>query len=317
MKIKLIISLVLLFLTFTFCRNRVSDDFPNKIQTTKTDKHVRIEGTKVYAIIPNGFQYIKEMARYQKNDNLFIQFVESNASNFFQGKTTITEQLNGAKNVLWKDVKLNEFEAIYFEGTYPIPNLPDPPLMLVFGDESFVVMMTGVYKIKDIEGKKELQEIMKSIYYDKSLQIDPLELASFKFDQTITNFKYSMTASNMFMFAENGKNDAQNPTANQLIISVAPKTTEENTEKFLYSLLSQFERRGIKLDDKTINKTTINNHTAFVLSTKIDYVGTEGIMYDAALITETKTIYFVGMAYSDIDNYYTKFEKTVETIREK
>jgi len=278
--IKLAINFILLFITFTSCGQQINSDFPNQVRTTKTNNHMRVKGTKVYGIMPTDFQYIKELARYQKNDKLYVQILESNGSNFVQAKPNFTRQAiesKGAKVDKLNNITLNEFEAVYVEGPSKYPE--ETKLFLSFGDESFVVMVVGVCNTLDLEGKKELQQIFKSIYYDKLLQIDPLELANFEFDQTITNFKYAQTASNLFIYTENGKSDAQNPTANSLQIGVMPQMTEEQAEIYANDLLWRYEKNGIKLDSKTITKTKINNHTSYVLETKIKYDSKDGIMY--------------------------------------
>jgi hypothetical protein len=317
-KIKLLINFILILTTITSCGQKSNTDFPNQIQTKKTDKHVRVKGTKVFGIMPTDFQYIKELARYQKNDKLYIQVMESNASNFLQAKPNFTRQAieaKGSKIDVLNNIKLNEFEAIYGEGPSKYPD--ETKLMLVFGDKSFVVMIGGVCKTTDTEGKKELQEIFKSIFYEKSLQLDPMELANFEFDETITNFKYAMTVSNMFMYAENGTSDAQNPFANALQIQVMPQMTEEKAESYANDMPWRYEKNGIKLDSKTITKTKIKNHTAYVLETKIKYDNKDGVMFQAVLVYESTTILFMANAYSDIDNYLSKFKKTAETIKTK
>lgn len=317
-RLKLVINLVLILITFTSCGQKSKNDFPNQIQTKKTNKHVRIEGTKVSAIIPSEFQYIRELARYQKNENLYVQVMESNASNFIEAKPNFTKEAiesKGAKIDVLNNIKLNEYEAVYFEGPSKYPD--EMKIGLVFGDESFVVTIAGVCKTADTEGKKELQEIFKSIYYEKSLQLDPLELANFEFDQTITNFKHAMTVSNMFIYAENGKSDIQNPLASTFQIQVMPPMSEEKAENYANDLPWRYEQNGMKLNTKTITKTKINNHTAYVLETKTSYDNKEGAMYQAVLVFDNTTIVFIGGAQNDIENYITKFKKTVESIKIK
>ncbi len=311
--------LIILFLsTFSSCGQKINIEFPDKVKTSKTKKHVRVLGTKVYGIMPKDFVYIKELARYQKNDTLYVQIIESNSSNFIQAKSSFTKEAieaKGAKVDVLKNIKINEFEAIYGEGPSKYPN--ETKLMLVFGDESFLVMVAGVCKTTDILAKRKLQEIFKSIYYERSLQLDPLELANFEFDQTITGFKYSMTMSNMFMYAENGELDAQNPLANSIFIQVLPEMTEENAENYSKDLLWRFKTNGIDLENKTINKTKINNHSAFVLETKVKYDSKDGMVYQVVLKLENTTLLFLSNAFSDIENYLIKYKKTVETIKIK
>ncbi len=314
---KAFIGLTLILLTST-CYAQNDKEFPDQIHTVKTNKLKRITGTKVFAQIPNDYQYIKELARYQKNDKLYVQVIESNASNFVKVKSNFTKQAieaKGAKIDVLKNIKLNQFEAIYGDGPSKYPD--ETKLMLIFGDETFVTIIAGVCKTADQEGKKELIEILKSVYYDKSLQIDSLELVNFDFDHSITNFKYAMTMSNLFMYAENGKNDAQNSTANSFLIGSLPKFTEEKANEFANDIPWRYEKKGMKLDNKTVIKTKINNYTAFVLTSKVALANKNGILYQAVLIGENSGLLFMGSAFSDTDNYLNKFKKTVASIKIK
>lgn len=317
-KLTLSIIFILIFTTLTSCGQKSNTDFPSQIQTTKTTNHFRVMGTKVYGIIPSDFQHIRDLVRYQKNDNTYIQVIESNTSNFIEAKPKFTRQAieaKGAKIDVLNNIKLNEYEAIYCAGPSKYPE--ETKLMLIFGDESFVVIIVGVCQTKDMEEKKQLQEIFKSIYYEKSLQVSPFELANFQFDNTITNFKYAITASNIFMYAENGKNDAQNPTSNSFQIMVMPKMTKEKAESYANDLPSRYETNGIKLDNKTITKSKINNHIAYILETKIKYDNRDGVLYQVVLVFENTTLLFKANAYNDVDNYLIKFKKTAETIKIK
>jgi hypothetical protein len=314
---KIFFSLILtLFAVNSFAQ--IDSEFPNQIHTVKSDKLVRIAGTKVYMQIPKDYQYVKELARYQKNDKLYIQVIESNAANFSKAKAGFTREAieaKGAKIDVIKSIKLNQFEAIFGDGPSKYPG--ETKVMLVFGDETFVTMIAGVCKAADEQGKKELLNIMKSVYYDKELKSDPLELANFEFDHAITNFKYAMTASGMFVYNQNGKADVNNSLANSFIILSLPKITEEKASEFANDMLWRYEKKGIKLDNKTISKAKIGIHTAYVLNTKTTLNGTAGIMYQVVLIGENSGLLFMGSAYSNTNNYLTKFKKTVESIKIK
>ena len=63
--------------TLSSCGQKSNSGFPNQIKTIKTEKQIRIKGTKVFGVIPTNYQYIKELARYQKADNLYIQVLET------------------------------------------------------------------------------------------------------------------------------------------------------------------------------------------------------------------------------------------------
>jgi hypothetical protein len=161
-----------------------------------------------------------------------------------------------------------------------------------------------------------LHEMMKSMYYDDTLQIDPFELADFEFDHSVTNFQYAMTASNFYRYTENGKKDSENETANAFKIGSFGKMTDETAYNAMQKLISSYATK-IEFDNKTISRTTINGHHSFILESKMTYQYKEGIIYISYIIMDNKTVVFTGSAFNDTATYLEKFEKTVQTITDK
>lgn len=299
-------------------RAKAEEHFPSKIQTSKTKQHQRIAGTRVFGVISPAYKPIKELARLQKHDDLYVQVLEAVGTSFTEGKRNFTRQsieATGATIDVLDNIRLNEYDAIYGEG--PSKNPGEIKLMIVFGDETFVAMIFGVCKSSNAEGKRELQEFFKSLYYDKTLKTDPLELANFEFDQSITNFQYAMNASNSFIYSAHGKKDLEDAFANMMQFQTLPQVTETKLSEFSNDLLWRYERNGITLENKNITKTIINNYPAYVLFTKIRYKDKDGIMYQVALAGTGSSLLFVGYAYQDVDDFASKFKKTAESIRLK
>ena len=161
--IRIIISLIFIITLFINCRYNNDKEFPSQIHTTKTERHIRIKGTNVFALIPTDYNYIENLVRFQKNNNQYIQFTVSKSLNFTKNKSKFTakelEKKYGRKIDFLCDVKLNEFDAIYFEGPSTFPNKTE--LAFIFGDTTFFVMISGFCQTADKEGKKEIQEIIK------------------------------------------------------------------------------------------------------------------------------------------------------------
>lgn len=317
--IRIIISLIFIITLFINCRYNNDKEFPSQIHTTKTERHIRIKGTNVFALIPTDYNYIENLVRFQKNNNQYIQFTVSKSLNFTKNKSKFTakelEKKYGRKIDFLCDVKLNEFDAIYFEGPSTFPNKTE--LAFIFGDTTFFVMISGFCQTADKEGKKEIQEIIKSIFYDKSIQFNPLEMAKFEFDSTITNFKLAQSFTNLFIFNKDGIYDSKNTTSNEIIIQVLPHMSNYEALNFAIKTTNNNEKNKIKLSNTNIEETKINNYIAYKLATKTIKNSVEGILYQVLLIGDNTSILFIGNAYNDLDTFLYKFKKTVESLKIK
>lgn len=313
---KRIIGTMLILWIVSSCT--LKGDFPTVVTSQKTDKSVRVMGTRVFIQPLKGFEYIKQSATYKKEGKALLRITEANTYGFSEMKGRLTKQsleAKGTKVDVLKGVKFNQFDAVYAEGPAD-PQDIETTITLFFGDDHFMVVILGSFKTGDLEAKDELQKMIKSVYYDDKLQIDPFELANFEFDHSITNFKYAMTASNFYRYTENGKKDAENETANSFTIGTSGKMTDEAAYNAMNSLISTYET-SIEFDNKTITRTTINGYQCFVLESKVTVQYKEGIMYAVYMLRNDKTLAFMGRAFNDTDNYLNKFQKTVQSVIDK
>ncbi len=310
---KNLFSLILVFVVFN-CFAQNEKIFPDKIQNVRANDLKRILGTKIYLKQPPGYQYIKELTRFQKDNDQYLQVTEADNNNFTQSKRKFKEKLiaSGAKLYVLKDVKIGQFDGVYCEA--PSEQFDKMQVVLVFGDETFVVFITGVCKIADEITKGELRKIVGSVYFDKFLQKDPLELANFDFDHSITNFKFSTAISNIYFYSKDGLKDSQEIGSDSFQIGTLPKVSQESTIALLESISWNYEKKGVKFDKKDFVKTTINNYPAVTMTSNVSYNNKNGISYMVALIGEKSSIFFLGSAYNDVEALKDKYVKTVGSI---
>lgn len=292
--------------------------FPDTIQTQKTANHVRVGKTNAWAIFPPAYKFISELSRYQKNDNLYIQVLDNPSNDYYKGLPNVSRKAiegKGAKVDVYQTIRFNQYDAIYMEG--PSKFAGETKITLIAGDTSFVLIVAGVCKTDDIAGKKELQEILKTIFYDKNGLADPTAMADFEFNHTITGFQFSMNMSGFLFYAENGKADAKNVTPNGFLISTLPAVSEENTLTFIYQTFGNFARNGFYLKNQEIQRTIINNQDAFVVETPIRLQGKSGMLYMVLITTPEKVLYFSGTDYTSDSRYLEKYRQTAATIKGK
>lgn len=313
----IILSLILAFVVFAMFYEPGSSDFPDRITTGKKKEKVRAIGTKVYLTVPKEFQYTREVAQYKKNDKLLIQVLEWQEVGFLQmksGRTKEALESKGARVDVYKEIKLNEFEGLYLEGSSGKPNMN--MLSLTFGDETFTVSLIGYYKENDLKGKKELQDILRTVYYEKNLQIDSMELVNFEFDQTITGFKYASRASGMFYYTKDGKVDVQNIFANTIQITGLPKMSDSKAHDYSNEFFGWYKQLGVVIASKKLIKKKVGAYNAYVLETNMKFKNNSGKLYQALLLGDKSSVLFIGTTYRT-EGDFDKLKRTSETIKIK
>ncbi|NRB84807.1 MAG: hypothetical protein HRU49_13715 [Winogradskyella sp.] len=315
---KKIFTLLFIGITFSSCSQGVKDNFPSEIKTEKTEKHKRVEGTKVYAKIPSDYKFIENLSRYQKADNLYVQFIESNASNFYQAKPNFSREViesKGAKIDILKDTKLNDLDAIFGDG--PSKKINERKTLLIFGDSEFVVIAVGVYPQNNNEGRNEIIEIFKNLVYHKSFELDPFELANFEFDQSICGFKYAMTATNVFTFNEDGNPESESDFSNSINVGTMPTMSLDKSKEFIKSIIQNAKNSGKKIRATEIKTSKIGDYSASILDTEMEVKNRQGILYVAILNGNESSVFFMGTAFDRKAELLEKYKETVKTIKIK
>lgn len=315
---KKLLIIFLITLSFIGCSQNLDDNFPNKINTKKTGRHSRIPGTKIFADVPPDYKYIDNLSRYQKDENLYFQIIESNASNIKQVKSNLTVEKiesTGASIDILKDIKLNNIEGIFGDG--PSKKNNERKASLIFGDNNFVVIVTGVYPENSPQKREEILEVFKNLYYQKELDLDPFELANFDFDESITDYKYAMTISNLFLFNEDGDPKSENDFSNSINIGSMPHMSIKKSQEFIRSIIINAENSGNLIKSKNIESTQIGDYSASILDTKIEIQNKEGIIYIALLNGPESSVIFIGTAFEKMNELAKKYRETVKTIEIK
>lgn len=315
---KLFFTILLIGCTLSSCSQNLKDDFPTEIKTNKTSEHQRVEGAKIFVKVPDDFKFIENLSRYQKSDNLYIQIVESNASNFYKAKPNFSREViesKGAKVDFIKDIKLQDFDGVYADG--PSKKANERKAILIFGDNEFVVFVVGVYPKNNLSARNEILEIFKNLVYQKSFKLDPFELANFEFDQKITNFKYANTMSNMFTYTENGIPEKVGEFSTSINIGSMPKMSSGKSKEFIMSIVQNAKNSGVNIKSSEVQTIKIGDYPATVLETEVEVDNKAGVMYFVLINGSESSVIFMGTAFDRKSELLEKYKETVKTIRIK
>ena len=318
MKSNLFLIVLSVTLTLSSCSNS-EDVFPNTVTVAKTGNLVRMKGSKLFAKVPGDYIPLTSLIRYQKNNNTYFQVIEVPNTNFVAYKSKMSRQAiesQGAKVDAYETVNYNGFDGIYFEG--PSKNQGETKIGLAFGDETFVTMILGVCLTADKGSKDELKNIFSNSYYDNSYQLNPLELANFQVDETITGFNYTTTIGNIFFYSPNGKAEMKELLDfSSYQIMPLEAVSYDKVKELVETVNSRLILQGKQTSNVNAADIIINGNKAFEVTMDVkDKDNRIGKFYQTGIYKEgsTSAVLFIG---ADNDNglYFDKLKATAQSIK--
>jgi hypothetical protein len=314
-------AIALTFFSLLSISSNGQEKFPDNIQVVKSEKFKRVKGTRVFVVTPDNYQPVESMMRMQRDSNTYLRVLEAPGANFPEMKSKLTKEAlekKGTKIDIYQSVKYNEYEATYYVG--PSTTAGETKIVLAFGDKDFVVMLTGTCQTSDKRAIDELNKIFSSSYYEKALDLDPLDLAYFKFDESITGFKYLMFAKNVYFYTPNGKEDLNKSRAGRDALpgfqfSEIKAPTFAKAKEILDTLISDYDAQGVDISKVTRQDITINGNPAYevILQAK-DAGGDKATLYHVIIHKDTKAVMFL-CSDSESGKWLDKFKATARSIK--
>ncbi len=308
-----------LMLSIISCVSESAPEFPINIQTKKTDNHVQITGTQIFVVVPSDYVFIKENLRFQKNMDQYVQFVVVPYSLKLDQKDSKFRKENfkikGREITEIENVRLNDFSGIYLIAPSTRANMTE--LFFAFGDADFSVMVSGFCKENDMSAIKEIQEIFKSIYYDKSAFSESLVNKYFDFDLSVTNFKYATSITNFHIYNQTGIYDDQDTLSASITTVSLPYLEKKDALDFISNSLKKQLNIGKVLATSQIEEDIVNDRFAYTYEITTSINGKKEIIREAIILGDSSSVFFSGCAYDSLDSYGKKYIETIKTINIK
>ncbi|MFI5141407.1 MAG: hypothetical protein ACHQII_03525 [Bacteroidia bacterium] len=284
------------------------------VSNTKTDKHINIPGTRLFIIPPKDFTIATSFIGLKKHDNSEIQIYDLVGGNYYTNAATFSKEKfeqKGAKVFEYKENKFNGFPAkyIFMQGD---PNAK--AISLVFGDTTFSTMIMAIYPSIDDKVGEEIQKAIQTIYYDKSLKIDPFATASFTLDENKSIFKFSKAASGMFMYTKDGV-DKVEPL---IVLTTIPKDQAMTAKSISEMMVSKIEQYGLTDKQfKNISTANVNGQPAYEVEVYGKMQDKSCVLYQLVVTGQDKAITIQALVKSDFDNNLREIRNLAQTIKLK
>lgn len=288
-----------------------------EINNEKTNKHIRIPGTRVFLIPPKGFTIAKGFLGLRKGDDAYIQIYDLVGGSFYSNARSINREnfeANGVKVYNYSEFQFNKYPAkyVYSQG----PNLLNSH-QLTFGDSTFSVMMMSALYPEDKEMEKLLKECILSAYYDTSVRIDPFETAYFTIDESSSKYKLQEYAANVYYYSVGGvkSGDAFSPA---VMITQLPAETSNTFETLIESMINGLKQNSfIQTGIVSSTEKTINGFKGYEKTVKGYFKRKKVTVYYLAFIKNDISIVFCGITHAEDDSDLKDFVTFSSTMKLK
>ncbi len=296
------------------CTSAQQDEFPTLLTTEKHSDLVRIKGSRVFLRVPHGYQEMDGIPRLSKSDSQYLMVIESKGTSFMDKRSMLSREnmeAQGAKVGVHLTVVLNGMEGLYFEGPSKKPG--ETKLGLAFGNDSTYIMVVGVCETSDAVGKKELNAMMRTVFYDPTFPLDPFEFTNYEIDPGILGFKFATSVSNIIVYSPDGTVSDDTKATYMSTMSMPGMTTDE-ARGFAEDMLRRMKRKGITFDQETVMYTTINGYNALVHRSAISLDDAPGAYYQAVVTDGKSTVVLMAQAYDQQKDWMAKLDRTAASI---
>lgn len=303
-------------------QNKSDLQIPDIVSIKKDGKHQQLPGTRVFIVNPEGYLLFPSIIRFQKNDNTYIQAIESPKTSYTNQKANVKQSLEAARSkglsvYYQKDFTLGEYDAYFVYGADNNTNLDQ--MVLIFGDDDFLVMIVGQLPSDDDKARQEVLSALLTTYLDKSVKPDYSALANFTLDVSKSEFKFNSNMSQIFYYTINGQGDPiNNSFENQILVMTLPSMENFEARKaYAQSMIQRYKNNGISIPTFEEKEIIIDDVNAYEITFTGSSQGKSVKIYQVVLGDNKATLLFCGMAYDRQDELFKQCKDIAKTLKTK
>jgi hypothetical protein len=290
---------------------------PSSVETRKGAAHVNIPGTHLFMVPDKHFKLSTQFTGFSFDDFTGINVMELVGGNFFSNAATFNRESfesKGAKVYEFKELKINSSPAKYIDMS---DQRGGRIIDFVFGDSTYSVMVMAMCRENDSLSAERIKQMMLSIYYDRTLKVDPLMNANFEVLDTSSEFRFLRAGGPSYIFSIGGKQDDR-PGAPTVAITSFPADTTINPKDLSNQMLGSLSKYGANVTKtESVNQKPINGYAACETEVDILTKNGPGKLYQVTLVDKNRALVLQGMSAISFETYLPSFKKFAHSIRFK
>jgi hypothetical protein len=304
---------ILIFLAVSSCgRTQDKADDIKQINNTKGDKHVKIAGTNVYIIPPEGFlMTATEEGVFDPSSGARITVTQRHRS--FNGqlnKPELTEHL-----IDQHLVRVNQYQGYYQSIREGEAFLRE---VLTFGNDNVTVTLIAEIPSRNSEIINKVRAAMQSVVLLDEKLPDPSDDAIFKVDINNTNLKFARFINGMLLYTESGNMISSSAFAFFVAFKYAFTGPADRQE----TIAQQYLREELYYKDVEITESkpiTIDGISGYEITARgIHSVSkSQDILYLVTLFAKDGAYTMLGSASEQFEDNLAMFKRVARTFHLK
>jgi hypothetical protein len=300
-------------------QDSISVTINEKLENTRTSRHVNVRGTRLYLIPPIGFTYSSKRSGFTNDVSSSIVAYDTIIENYFENNiTNIVSRIEkrGDKILDKKSVTVQGYIGMFM--TLQISRKTQMHVLLFGGKKTY----TQIYMPFSSCCKQYADELLQSlntIWYDKQTVLHPLDTAGFILQDKFSIYQYFGydTNLNQYSYTINGKADSMDGSLPFVAISRQPTVSENNLATTAFELEKKMvsKYQMVNAVKKNFVSSKINGAALYQFETYGQINGVEALWHCCIITDGNQTFVFEGFSKTDLENSLTEFKKLAATFR--
>lgn len=294
-----------------------------EINSTKTDKHKQIVGTKFFLIPPTGFIPATNFQGFQEMNSGASILVMEIPGPFSESTKGFNEQGLKTQGVVLKkkeEVSVNGKQGLFLTSEQFAYGTNYSKYILVFGDSKATYMVNGTFPKEVTDLEKNIRESMFSVVYESGLTVDPLSAVLFTVDTENTKLKFGKSMTGTLLYTVDGKVPTESNDKTTFIVGLSLANVQTVDKKLTaITRLKRMPYTDLKIDENKINEIEIDGISGYeVMGEGLDKSnGTKEFVYQVMLFTDNGYYIMVGTTQNNFEENLELFKKVSRTLKRK
>ena len=175
---------------------------------------VAVPGTKYSLVPPANFVIASNFGGFQNEatgSSIMITEIPAPYKTMVEGFTVDALKAKGMTLLKKETIKFNASEATLLNVKQPANNIVYLKQILLFGTDSTVVLVNGIYPETSKHIEEEIRKALLSIKFNSKQHNDPLEAVPFTINMTGTGFTLAKYMSGMLIYTVGGEIPTEKP----------------------------------------------------------------------------------------------------------